>query len=199
LAKAPAENISMAALLLVVQSVANVANFTTNQFLGVKLIEIARNDAALYTGLAFTTAAAATAIGALSYSRVVARFGYRPVASLAVVMFGLGIGVAGLSQDPIAIVGATGASGIVFGACFPALNSMIGLESPEPLRSTIFGAGNSIVGVGLIVFPLITGAVGATAGISTALVGVGVVTLLCGGILFFAGREPPIVDDSGHD
>ena len=45
-----------------------------------------------------------------------------------------------LNTMGIAVV-AAGLMGIVFGASIPALNSMIGLESPEPLRATVFGVG----------------------------------------------------------
>jgi MFS transporter, DHA1 family, multidrug resistance protein len=190
LARAPADNIRMAALLLVVQSIATVTNFTTNQFLGVKLIESAHGDPAFLTGLAFTAGAAATAIGALGYSRLVGRLGYCLVAAISAALFGVGTLAVGLSQDPIAIVAATGCSGVVFGACIPALNSMVGLESPEPLRATVYGAGNSMIGVGLVIVPLLTGMVAATIGVSVALVGVGVGAALSGIVLLIAGREP---------
>jgi MFS family permease len=190
LARAPGDNIRVAALLLVVQAIATVTNFTTNQFLGVKLIESAHGDPAFFTGLAFTVGAAATAIGALGYSRLVGRLGYKPVAAIAAALFGVGTVAVGLSADPIAIIAATGCSGVVFGACIPALNSMVGLESPEPLRATVYGAGNSMIGVGLIIVPLLTGAVAATIGVSVALVGVGVGAALSGIVLLVAGREP---------
>jgi MFS family permease len=192
LAAAPAGTVKMALLLLVVQSVANVTNFTTNQFLGVKLIESAHGDPALLTGLAFTVGAGATAIGALGYSTLVSRFGYRRVAAIAAALFGAGTVGVGLSQDPAAIIAAIGCSGVVLGACIPALSSMVGLESPEPLRATIYGAGNSMVGVGLIIVPLLTGVVAATIGVSAALVGVGIGAVISGLLLLVAGREPTI-------
>jgi MFS transporter, DHA1 family, multidrug resistance protein len=189
---APPSNLRMAALLLVVQSITNVVNFTTAQFLGLKIIETIPTNPGFFTGVAFTASGACTAVGALGYSFVVSRLGYRPVAAAATALFGVGVAAIALGRDPLQIVVAAGLMGIVFGASIPALNSMIGLESPEPLRATVFGVGNSLVGIALAIVPALAGFVAATIDVSTALLGVAAGAILCGAALFIFGREPQV-------
>jgi DHA1 family multidrug resistance protein-like MFS transporter len=192
---APASNLRMAGLLLVAQAIANVANFTAVQFLGVKIIETVSTNPGWFTALAFTASGACTAVGALSYSFVVARVGYRPVAATATALFGVGVAAIALGRNPLEIVIAAGLMGTVFGACVPALNSMIGLESPEPLRATVFGVGNSLMGIALVMVPALAGFVAATIDVSTALLGVAGGTVLCAIALFLFTREPQL---TGH-
>jgi MFS family permease len=85
--------------------------------------------------------------------------------------------------------------GTVFGACLPALNSMIGLETPEPLRATVFGIGNSMLGIALTLVPALAGFVAATIDVSTALLGVAAGAVICGTALFVFGREPRLPED----
>ncbi len=84
--------------------------------------------------------------------------------------------------------------GIAFGASIPALNSMIGLECPEPLRATVFGVGNGLYGIALVIVPALTGFVAATVGVSPSLCGVAVAPVLCGAALLVFGREPNVPD-----
>jgi DHA1 family multidrug resistance protein-like MFS transporter len=192
LREVPASDLRVLGLLLVVQAIANVANFTNAQFLGLKVIETVPVNPAFLTGLAFSAAGACTAIGALSYSRAVARFGYRSVAAVSTLLVGIGIAGIALSHDPVELVIAAAGMGIVFGASLPALNSMIGLECPEPLRATVYGAGNSMVGIALIIVPALAGFVAVTFSVSVALLGVAVGTALCGAAVFAFGREPNV-------
>jgi MFS family permease len=188
----PAADLRVLGMLLVIQAIANVANFTNAQFLGLKLIEAEPGNPSFYTGLAFSAAGGFTAIGALTYSRFVARFGYRIVAAAATALFGVGVAGIALSNNPVEIVISSAAMGAVFGACIPALNSMIGLECPEPLRATIYGTGNSLVGILLAIVPLLAGLVAVSFGVSIALFGVAVGAMLCGATLFVVGREPKV-------
>jgi MFS family permease len=188
----PAADRRVIGMLLVIQAIATVANFTNAQFLGLKLIETEPGNPSFYTGLAFSAAGGFTAIGALTYSRFVARFGYRIVAAVATALFGVGVAGIALSNNPVEIVISAAAMGAVFGACIPALNSMIGLECPEPLRATIYGTGNSLVGIMLAIVPLLAGLVAVSFGVSIALFGVAVGAMLCGATLFVVGREPKV-------
>jgi MFS family permease len=192
---APASNLRMAGLLLVAQAIANVVNSTTAQFLGLRILETVSTNPGFFTGLAFAASGACTAVGALGYSFVVARVGYRPVAAAATALFGVGVAAIALGRSPLEIVIAAGFMGTVFGACIPALNSMIGLESPEPLRATIFGIGNSLMGIALAIVPALAGFVAATINVPTALLGIAGGTVLCAAALLVFAREP---EPTGH-
>jgi DHA1 family multidrug resistance protein-like MFS transporter len=190
----PASNMRILWVLLAVQAIANVANFTNAQFLGVKVIDVAGTNAGFLTGLVFSTAGGCTAVGALTYSRAVARLGYRAVGALSTLLFGLAIAGIALATNAPEIVIAAGLSGVVFGACVPALNSMVGLECPEPLRATVYGTGNSLVGIALVIVPALAGFVAATLDVRAALLGVAAGTAISGGVLFAVGREPQLAD-----
>ena len=188
----PASDLRVLLMLLVVSAVVNVANFTNAQFLGLKLIETVPGNPSFVTGVAFSAAGGCTAIGALTYSWFVRQFGYRWVAAASTALFGIGIAGMALGNNPVQIVIAAAAAGVVFGACIPALNSMVGLECPEPLRATMYGTGNSLVGILLAIVPLLAGLVAASFGVSIALLAVAVGAVVCGLTLFVFGREPQV-------
>ena len=102
-----------------------------------------------------------------------------------------------IGRNPAEIVLAAGLMGMVFGACVPALNSMIGLETPEPLRATIFGIGNSMMGIALAIVPALAGFVAAKTDVLFALLGVAGGVVLCGAALFVFAREPQMAGIDG--
>jgi len=186
----PRDNLRMAALLVMVQGAANIVNFTSAQFLGVKIIESASGSAGFYTGLTFTAAGICTAAGALAYSFVASRFGYRAVAAATTVLLGAGVAAIAIETQPSLIVLAAAGTGLAFGACIPALNSMIGLESPEPLRATIFGIGTALFGVLLATVPTLAGLLASATDVSRMLLVISVGAVAGGSALLLFGREP---------
>jgi len=68
---------------------------------------------------------------------------------------------------------------------------MVGLESPEPLRATVFGTGNGLLGLSIAVVPVLAGLVAARADVSAAILGLSAGAVVSGAAVFIFGREPP--------
>jgi MFS family permease len=100
------------------------------------------------------------------------------------------IGFLVVAPGAVSIVIAVGVMGLLYGAIAPATASMIGLESPAEVQSTVFGLNASSVALGFAIGPLIGGGVAAGSGVPTAMAvtaGVGVFLAL---LLALGAREP---------
>jgi MFS family permease len=177
-------------LLLTLVAVAQVLNFTLTQFLGLRVVETVGANANLIIGLTFAVFGGCTALGALTYASIVTRVGYKPVAAWSMGLFGLGMVGVAISRQPALIVAAAAGMGIAFGASFPVLNTMVGLESPEPVRATVFGVGNSLVGLGFVIVPALAGLVASAVSVSAALLCLAVGAGLCTVALLLFSHEP---------
>jgi MFS transporter, DHA1 family, multidrug resistance protein len=173
-------------------STVNALNFATLQFLELRLLEVAGGRAALFTGFTFAVIGGGTAVGALATGRLVEWLGYRWVATVAAGLLGVTIVAIALTNAPALIVLEACGYGIMTGCSLPTLNSLIGLESPEPMRATAYGAANSMIGVLMIVLPAVSGLLAARFDTPAALLTGAVASLLISGLLVLT-REPAAV------
>ena len=179
------------AVLIAAQGLVSLVLTASQQLVVLRLIELVGGAAATAaTGIAFSAAGITNSASAVGYTAVTRRFGYVPTVTLAAMVLAATIGFLVVAPGAVSIVIAVGVMGLLYGAIAPATASMIGLESPAEVQSTVFGLNASSVALGFAIGPLIGGGVAAGSGVPTAMAvtaGVGVFLAL---LLALGAREP---------
>jgi MFS family permease len=155
----------------------------------VKLMPNAR-DAQSITGLTFALAGVATALAAITFSRLLRRSNYRTVTITAAVLLGLTLLGAAAGTTPAVIIIAFVLSSFVSGSMIPAFGTMVGLEAPPIVQATIFGFSSSAVSIGFGFGPLIGGLIAAAANAQVGLAVAATLALVLALVLWAAAREP---------
>lgn len=189
MAEVPASTVRTIALLTIAQGLVSTLTFTALQFIGLRVLAIAGPAAPLLTGITFGVMGIATAVGALGSGGASTAFGYRTTALVTAGLTTLVVGAMALTSTPVAFTVEAGGFGLLGGCCLPVVSSMLGLETPEPIRATAYGVANSVVGIGLVVLPAMSGLIGSRFSSGAALAPVaGAAVAAC--ILVFLTREP---------
>jgi MFS family permease len=147
-------------------------------------------SAAVLTGVTFGLAGLLTAAAALMYSRLVSRFTYRAVATIASLVATGALAAIAIAPTITHVIVLFAVYGLARGVLIPLLPSLIGLEAPRAVLATVMGVNASAMAIGIAVGPLIGGSVAAAAGLPTGMVIAagfsGVLTVLIGLLV----REP---------
>ena len=177
-------------VLLVAQALMQFAFTSTQVLIVLRLIRIDPVHAGTFTGAAFAMAGIGTTIAAIGYSKVGRRTGYLRLSGVAAVL--LGVAILGLALAPSAeslIVGLA-LAGLLYGVLNPSLGSMLGLEAPAQVQSTIFGFNASALAVGSAIGPFATGYVASISDPRYGLLLAAVASISLGVLVRFKGREP---------
>ena len=172
------------------QGLVSVANSATQILVVLRLLEMVTSGVAAVTGIAFGLAGVATSASAVFYTFMTRRLGYVRTTTLAAVLMAVAIALIGVAPWVAVVVGAVALNGLLSGVIVPATASMIGLEAPSGVQSTIFGINASSVAFGFFLGPLIAGGVAATAGVPAALGIIAVIALGLAVLLAAGTREP---------
>ncbi len=172
------------------QGLVSVAGSATQILVVLRLLEMVTSGVAAVTGIAFGLAGVATSASAVFYTFVTRRLGYVRTTTLAAVLMAVAIALIGVAPWVAVVVGAVALNGLLSGVIVPATASMIGLEAPSGVQSTIFGINASSVAFGFFLGPLIAGGVAATAGVPAALGVIAVIALSLAVLLAAGTREP---------
>ncbi len=143
------------------------------------------------SGMLFGLSALAGTAGALLYTRLTGRFGFRPVLIAASLAGGLFAILQGTALNYLQLVLLTCLAGVSQGVIGPLVNSMLGQEAPYAVRGRAFGIGASATALGSAVGPLLGASVAAAAGLRWAIVATGAMLLAMGAWSALAVREPP--------
>ncbi len=160
------------------------------QLVVLRLLRLDAAHAASLAGLAFTAAGVGTTAAALFYARIIRRSGYRRLAIAAAVLMTAATLSLAVSSSVFGIVAAVAAAGALFGMLTPCLGSMLALESPRQIQSTLFGLNASALAAGSALGPFLTGAVSAVFDTSAGLVVSGLGTAAFALLMLLRGREP---------
>jgi MFS transporter, DHA1 family, multidrug resistance protein len=177
--------------LLVAQTLAAMASNAVIILIVLKLLALTPPHITAVTGFTFAASGVATAIAGLGYSQLARRLGYgRTVAVVAVGLGGVTLGMAS-AQTIAVLIGLAVLFGLVNGIATPAIAALLGMESPDDIKGTVFGFLSSAGAVGMLLGPLLAGFTAASltpsggfivvAGLAATLAVVGVIWL----------REPP--------
>ena len=179
-------------VLIAAQGLVTVVGASSQQLVVLKLLEVvSQTTASAVTGVAFGLSGAANAIAAVGYTQVSSRIGYVMTTSVSALLLAAAIGLIAVSPAISIIVGAVAVTGLLNGVVVPATASMIGLECPSTIQSTVFGFNSSAVALGFFAGPLIAGGVAAGASVSIGL-GVSAILAVVLGILLAVGAREPV-------
>ena len=178
------------AALIGSQALMMFAYASTQQMAVLRILQLAPASATVGTGAAFGVAGAATALASVFYGRVAARVGQRWFAVAAALLFGGAIAACALAPSLALLVASVGLFGLFYGCLNPALYSMIGLETPLSVQSTVYGLSASAVALGVAVGPALTGFLAALTNLQLALGFSAATAIVAAAVVAAGGREP---------
>jgi MFS family permease len=178
-------------VLMVAQAVQQTSLGAAQQLVVLRLLELTgARQAQTLTGITFAVAGIATALAAVTYSRLLRRTNYRTVTTTASVLMGLALLGSAAAGAPALLITTFVISSFVAGALIPAFGAMVGLEAPRSIQATIFGVGSSAIALGFGFGPLIGGFVASAAGVQAGLAVAGGIALALALLVGIGAREP---------
>lgn len=156
---------------------------------GIRILELARSEAAAMTGASFGLMGLLQAGAALGYARPVERVGYRPVAFLGIALYLVAILFAATATVVGTVVVATCLVGLGSGLLLPILSTQLGLAAPRGTTGRVYGISSSMVAIGIAVGPAVAGVVAASAGTAAGLATATIPLLVVAGALALV-KEP---------
>ena len=177
-------------VLIGAQGLISVCNSAAQQLVVLRLLEMLTGGVSAVSGIGFGLAGIASSGAAVGYTRITKRLGYVRTAAAAAALVAVAVGMMGIAPWPALVVAGIGLNGLFSGVVIPATASMIGLETPHEAQSTVFGFNASSVAFGFFLGPLIAGTVAAEAGVTAALLVIGVLALVLAGVIAAGAREP---------
>ncbi|HEY1421621.1 MAG TPA: MFS transporter, partial [Candidatus Dormibacteraeota bacterium] len=147
------------------QGLISIANSATQQLVVLRLLQMTTSGVTTLTGIGFGLAGVASSAAAVFYTSVTRRIGYVKTTAIAALLVAVAVTLVGTSPWVALVVAAIGLNGLFSGVLIPATASMIGLDTPPPAQSTVFGINASSVAFGFFLGPLIGGGVAAAANV----------------------------------
>ncbi len=191
LRSAPPGTVRALAVLICAQGLVTVVQSATQVLVVLKLIETAGTAAAsAAAGFAFGAAGITNSVAAVAYTRITRRIGFVRTTAVAALLLGGAVALLIVARTPTVVVLVIGITGLLNGTVIPASASMIGLETPSGVQSTIFGINASSVALGFAFGPLIAGGVAASTGVSAAFGVCAMLSLVLAALVAIAAREP---------
>jgi DHA1 family multidrug resistance protein-like MFS transporter len=178
------------AVLIGAQGLVTVVTTASQQLVVLKLLEMLAGRAAALTGIAFGAAGVANSVSAIGYTQITRRIGYVRTITLAAMLLAATVGLLVVAPTAAVVVVAVGMTGLLNGTIVPATASMIGLEAPLEVQSTVFGFNASSIAFGFFLGPLIGGGVAASAGVSGAFAVAAGLAVALAFLLAIGTREP---------
>jgi len=178
-------------VLVAAQGLQQTSFSAAQQLVVLRLLDLtSAKQAQSLTGITFAVAGIATALAAVTYSRLLRRSNYRTITTVAATLMGLTLLATAVAGTPALLIATFVVSSFVTGSLIPAFGAMIGLEAPRSIQATIFGVGSSAVALGFGFGPLIGGFVASAAGVQAGLAVAGGVALALALLVGLLAREP---------
>jgi DHA1 family multidrug resistance protein-like MFS transporter len=179
------------AVLMVGQGLLQTSYGAAQQLVVLRFLQLVpAGDAQSLTGITFAAAGIATALAALTYSRLLRRTNYRWIITGAAALMGLMLSATALAGTPTLVIVAFVAASFVSGSVIPALGAMVGLETPSIIQATVFGVSSSAISLGFGFGPLVGGIVASAAGVRAGLLVSAALAICLAVLLGFGAREP---------
>jgi MFS family permease len=176
--------------VVIAHGLAQFAFLGAQQMALVRLINLRTPPVAVWTGVSIAILGVCISVTGLTYSRLAVRTGLRVIAAAAAAVMAVAIFIIGASNSLFVILLAIGALGLSFGAVSPALYSMVGLESPADIKSTLFGVSAGVAAIGQTLGPLASGTAAGWKGVTVGLDVAAVAAIGLAALLIALGREP---------
>jgi MFS transporter, DHA1 family, multidrug resistance protein len=179
------------AVLMVAQGLQQTSFSAAQQLVVLRLLDMTTaKQAQSLTGITFAVAGIATALAAVTYSRLLRRTNYRTITTVAATLMGLTLLGTAAARTPTVLIAIFVISSFVTGSLIPAFGAMIGLETPRIIQATIFGVGSSAISLGFGFGPLLGGFVASAAGVQAGLALAGGIALVLALLVGLMAREP---------
>jgi DHA1 family multidrug resistance protein-like MFS transporter len=179
------------AVLMAAQGLQQTSFSAAQQLVVLRLLDMtSAKQAQSLTGITFAVAGIATALAAVTYSRLLRRTNYRTITTVAATLMGLTLLGTAAARTPTLLIATFVISSFVTGSLIPAFGAMIGLESPRIIQATIFGVGSSAISLGFGFGPLLGGFVASAAGVQAGLALAGGIALALALLVGLLAREP---------
>lgn len=179
------------AVLMVAQGLQQTSFSAAQQLVVLRLLDMtSAKQAQSLTGITFAVAGIATALAAVTYSRLLRRTNYRTITTVAASLMGLTLLGTAAARTPTLLIATFVISSFVTGSLIPAFGAMIGLETPRIIQATIFGVGSSAISLGFGFGPLLGGFVASAAGVQAGLALAGAIALALALLVGLMAREP---------
>ena len=177
-------------VLVAAQALLQTTYAASQQLVVLRLLQLNPAAASSLTGITFAGAGLATALAAVTYSRVVRRSGYRSLTLSAAIIATVAVAALAVVRSEVTLIAVFIVASLMAGVLIPAFGAMTGLESPRAVQATVFGFASSGISVGFGLGPLLGGLVASAAGVQAALLVAAGVALLLAILLGVALREP---------
>jgi MFS transporter, DHA1 family, multidrug resistance protein len=178
-------------VLMVAQGLQQTSFSAAQQLVVLRLLDMtSAKQAQSLTGITFAVAGIATALAAVTYSRLLRRSNYRTITTVAATLMGLTLLATAVAGTPALLIATFVVSSFVTGSLIPAFGAMIGLETPRNIQATIFGVGSSAIALGFGFGPLIGGFIASAAGVQAGLAVAGGIALALALLVGLMAREP---------
>ena len=177
-------------VLLVSQSLLQVAWSGAQPLISLRLLQIAPRIAASATGIAFAASGVASAISGISYSRLAQGWGYRWLAAGSALLTAISLFAMGFAPSVVLVVAGSFTAGLCAGAALPAITAMLGLETPSEVQGRVFGLSASATALGFGLGPLLAGTIAGVLSIPIGLFFMSGVALVLAVVVTAAAREP---------
>lgn len=178
------------AFILVAQGVASTVTTMVLPLVSLRFLELVPDRAAVVTGTAFAISGVMTAIAGAAFGAILSRLHYRRTAIGAALIMGMAIVAIGEFAGLPPVFTAFAVYGFVQGLLMPVVSSLLAIEVPGRLHSTVFGMSASANALGYTAGPLVAGAIAAATSVSTSLACAGGLAVLLSMILAIRLREP---------
>jgi MFS family permease len=182
--------LSAVAFILVAQAVVATVSMMVLPLMPLRLLELAPERAAVVTGVAFAISGVMTAIAGALLGGILSRLQYRRTAIGAAFVLGVSLALIAAFTALPPILAAFAVCGFMQGLLMPVVSSLMAVEVPSRLHSTVFGMSASALALGYTAGPLLSGGVAAATSVSVSLAFAGGIALVLSLLLGIRLREP---------
>lgn len=165
-----------------------MAAFTIQPILPLRIAEITSENVELYTGIIFSIIGVSLALGSPLICRIT-RVSYRRILSVGLIFCGVLSVVQGFTNSILFLAGERFLYGFGHAAVNVSANVLITQCTAEDMRGRVFGALNSFTALGGVLGPLLGGILGEIFGNASAFHGSAFLFVLAIGALWFAGKR----------
>ncbi|HEY7201841.1 MAG TPA: MFS transporter [Candidatus Dormibacteraeota bacterium] len=186
----PRRVLHVVAVMLAAQFLASAVAVAVLPMMSLRFLALDPQRSAVLTGVGFAISGALTAVAGLTFGATVGRLGYRRTAIGAALVAAATLVVIAAPLPEAVVVAAYAVYGYTLGVLTPVTTSVMGLETPTRLHSTIFGVSGTAMAAGFTAGPLAAAGVAAAISVPAALLFAACLSAALALLVAGAMREP---------
>lgn len=174
------------------QALAQFALAGAQQLILVRVLEVDPAGATLGSGFALAALSLSGALAGILYPQAIPLLGYRRIAIASAFVLAAAVIAAAQTASVAPIIATAAIFGLGYGSHSPATASMLGLETPNAVKGTIFGLSASAQQIGWAGGALGSGVLAVAFGTAGALVTIALAAFAAAAVIAIWGREPEL-------